>query len=405
MSSPTDFSRRGILRIAGLGAGAGTIGLSLTSCKTGGAGPTTPEAPSGTIQFASYSYTEGKKSPLQKTLDLYQKKNPKVDFEMIAYPFGEYLNQEILRIVGGNRTGVAQFDIGWLPTAAGLGALADVSEAVKKIDFLDDAVTTSQVEGKQVAFPWVTGSLGLMANRELLDAAKVDGVPETIEDFESVLEAVKGLGKDIIPYAAATKVGDSLKDFIQWMQAFGAPVVVDRKITITDEPCVKALAWYKSLLDRGLIAKGIDRTIDARPLYTQRRVAFYDDAVVAHRSLKIPASDKDLLDATEPMTRPRAGSNTSVSRSYGQALAVLSGGDAAASTDLAAFVTSNKEASVQYFKATEYPPTTRTANADPAIKNDPWLSRWTERVTKYAIPDPFWQFAQFAQLEDRKSVV
>jgi len=245
----------------------------------------------------------------------------------------------------------------------------------------------------------VTGSLGLMANRDILDAAGVDGSPATLEEFESALEQIKGLGNDIIPYAASTKVGDSLKDFIQWMQAFGAKVVDDGKITITDGPSVDALTWYKSMLDRGLIAPGVDRTVDARPLYAQRRVGFYDDAVVARGSLKIPADDTTLLDVTEPMTRPTVGKNPSISRSYGQVLAVLNGGDVQTGIDFASFITTDPEVVVQYLADTALPPTTTAAEKSPEVRDDPWQKAWAEKVTAHAVPDPFWQFSQFAQLE------
>jgi len=397
-SQRTPFTRRSLLKLAGAGVGAAVTGSALAACGSGSGGTDSGKI-GGQLSMATYSYTAGKASPLQKTLDAYQAKHSNVTFNMIPLPFNEFLNQEMLRLVGGNRSGVVQLDIGWLPTVAGLGVLTDVGAQASKLGFLDSALKNTQVGGKQLAFPWVTGSLGLIANREILDQAKVSGTPQTIEEFESVLTEIKGLGKDIIPYAAATKVGDSLKDFIQWMQAFGATVVSNRTITITDEPCVQALTWYKSMLDKGLIAPNIDRTTDSRPLYTQRRVGFYDDAIIAKTSLQIPASEKDLLAATEPVTRPTVGSNKSVSRSYGQALAVLSGGDVTTARDFAAFATADNATVLEYFKNTALPPTTEAASKSPQVANDPWVTAWTKNITTYAVPDPFWQFAQFAQLE------
>ena len=47
---------------------------------------------------------------------------------------------------------------------------------------------------------------------------------------------------------------NGLKDLIPWIWTFGGSVIDDQgKVTLGDEGSVKALEWYKSLLDRGLM--------------------------------------------------------------------------------------------------------------------------------------------------------
>ena len=86
-----------------------------------------------------------------------------------------------------------QLDVAWLATLAATGKLVDLSSYASG-GYTDAALGIAKVEGNQYGLPWTTAGIGLIGNSELLDKAGVTTPPKTIEEFEQVLRALKGLG-------------------------------------------------------------------------------------------------------------------------------------------------------------------------------------------------------------------
>ena len=99
----------------------------------------------------------------------------------------------------------------------------------------------------QYGLPWTTGSIGLAANKQLLDAAGVTSMPKTVAEFEAALLKIKKSNPDVIPYAGMTAAAQ-LKDILFWIWTFGGTVIDDKgNVTLGDAGSVAALEWYKSL--------------------------------------------------------------------------------------------------------------------------------------------------------------
>lgn len=393
------MSRRTMLRAIGLGGGA----TLLAACAPSGGGqeggaPTSGGGGAATedFSFASWSLTEETpQAVIEANINAFADQAD-VTVNTVSYPYGEYLNQLMLQIRGGQFSGAVQLDIAWLGTLAALGRLQDLGELAEGRGYAESALVAGRYDGVQYGLPWTMGAIGLVANSDMLDSIGADAVPETIEDFTEMLRELRSL--DVIPYAASTKVGQ-LKDVQVWMQTFGSPLLDDGRVSITDDGAIEALAWYKDLYDEGLIAADVDR-FDARSLFAQGQAALYDDAPVGRAPVVADSPDPDLADKLLPAARPviNAG-DTPRALAWGHTVVVVDGDGAGTAGEFAQWLTSDEEVVVDYFNQLGLPPTTEVGLASDEVTNDEFVRHFTERITATATPSPLWTFSNYGQID------
>lgn len=408
MSENTTVSRRQLLQFAGLGA----AGLLLAGCMPSGGGSGSPSSTPGAglgagnftatdFSFSSWSLTEEAAAPATRALlDGYKKTN-EVGITEVSFPYNEYFKQLMLQVRGGQFTGAAHVDVAWLASLAALGKLEDVSALTKGRGYTASSLDATQLDGKQYAFPWTIGAIGLITNSELLKKAGISTFPTTVDDFEAALKKLKALGGGLIPYAASTKAAQ-LKDVLIWMQTFGSDLVKDGKVTIGDDASIEAVTWYKSLYDQGLIAADVDR-FDARSLFSQGRAAIYDDAPVGRASVTKDSPDPDLAAKLVPESRPvlKKG-DTPRALVWGGAIAIVGGGSGDSTrtaADFGQWATSDLKAVLGDYELRSLPPVTEEAQASKEVASDAFGARFAEKITATATTNPFWQYPQYAQIE------
>ncbi|MFD5193298.1 extracellular solute-binding protein [Streptomyces sp. NPDC058357] len=394
------ITRRGALRMFGIGAlgvaGAGALG----ACAPSGAGTSSGgDTKSKNFDFTSWSLNEEAAKPsIEKIIAAWEKAEGS-KIRAVSYPYNEYLSQLTLKLGGGETTGAVHLDIAWLAAVAQMGKLADLGSVALKGGYTNVALDSGMYDGKQYGLPWNTGSIGVIANSGLLEKAGIKKHPTTVEEFEGALRELKGLGGGVVPYAAATKVAQ-LKDIFPWMQTFGCTLLEDSKVTIGDDASIDAVTWYKKLHDEKLIAADVDR-FDARALFGQGKAAFYDDAIIGKGVTAAQSKDKTLADAMQPMKRPvlRAG-DTPQALLWGGVIAIVKGKGQDAATEFALHTTTDRATTTEYFAARALPPSTTAGLSDPKVAQDTFTTEWTEKITDTATGSPFWQFAQNAQIEE-----
>lgn len=348
--------------------------------------------------FTSWSYAEEtSKAIIEADIAPFAEKAG-VKIDLASYPFSEYVNQLLLRSRDGSTTGAAQLDIANLGTFVKLGVLADLSEVADDIDFTEAALRNGQVDGVQYGLPWYTGSIGLVANSQLLEQAGIDEIPTTVEDFEAALKAVKALGGDHVPYALATKP-EAIKDFMPWFRTFGSKIVDGDQVAVNDAGAVQALEWFTHLYQEGLVTLNIGRP-EARTLFGQGKAAFFDDANSVIGVIKAQAADPALLDHTVPVPRPvvKAGDQPQA-LAWGGLIVVFNQGPTATATEFATYYTSSTDIALNRFEKLGMAPTLAEAVADEAFTSDAWNSTWQTASTENASPNPLWQFTNFSQME------
>lgn len=394
------MNRRTLLRSMGVGALA-LMGGGLVACGPGDASDPAdpagsavdPEDAAGTFDFTTYS---GAYEDATATLVTDYMEDTGATIGREAFPFNEYLNQVIIQGQGGNMTGAVQLDVAWMHAVAQLGILRDLGPYADGVDYTDTALTMGQVDGVQYGLPWQLASIGMVGNAELLDRAGVPEPPATITDFENALQSLKELDGDIIPYGAMTAVAQ-LKDIMAWMWTFGSDIIDNGDVTLGDEGSVRAVEWFKGLADEGLIAPDLDR-FDARALFPQGNMGFYEDAILARQILTDDTPDFEENIVVVP--RPVDGSGDPQTMLWGSVIAVIEDDNADAAALFAQHMTSDLDTTLELFGTNAVPPTTQSAVDSDAVQQDDYVSTWNGEVTQFARVNPFWPYAEFGAMED-----
>lgn len=353
----------------------------------------------GEFTFTGWSLQEGAtRDVIMSAVDAYSA-DTGAEIDTVAFPYNEYLNQVLLQARGGNISGVVQLDIAWLAPMAKMGVLKDLSSYTEGVGYTEAALSSGQVDGVQYGLPWTTASIGMVANMTLLEEAGVTEIPTTIEEFEAALEALKAYDPDVIPYAGMTDTAQ-LKDIIPWIWAFGGTVIDDEgNVVLNDEGTIAAVEWYADLLDRGLIAADMDR-FDARQLFAQGRVGFYEDAIVARALAESNAPDSDLSENVVPVPRPVVNEGDAPQALlWGHILVVIDDDNGDAAAEFAQYLTSDQDVVLNYFEQLGLPPTTETALASDVVQSDEYVAQWSNEITATARTNPFWPYAEAAAME------
>lgn len=384
-------------RSALMGFGGMTLLGALAACAPAGFTPKPTNAAATDFAFASWGMSETATKPVLGPVINSFAAQEGVSISTPNYPHEDYLNQLILQVRGGQFSGAAQMDVAWLSTLAALGKLRDLAPQVEGRGYTNSGLAAGQIDGAQLGLPWTIAAIGLTTNIELYDAAGANAQPETLEEFEDGLRALKGLG-GLIPYAAST-TGGELKDIMMWMQTFGCTLIENGKTTIGDDASVDAITWYKKLFDDGLIASDMNR-VAARTLFAQAKTAIYDDAPVGKAGVVAQSPDPELGDKMSSAARPvqKAG-DIPQELLWGHLVVVVEGDGADTASEFAQWLTSDESETIHWFDKLGLPPTTTKALDSAAVKGNVFVNDFTERVTKDAKASPLWQYVSYSQME------
>ncbi|HHT72993.1 MAG TPA: sugar ABC transporter substrate-binding protein [Firmicutes bacterium] len=357
------------------------------------------------LVWSGWSGEEAATKPMiEKMLATWNAEHPDAQFAWVGWPWGNTLEQLIIRSQGGEALDVAQIDIRWLTALAEADVLVDLSTVMDKAwlegNFEESYLVAGQIDGKQLGLPWTLASIGMVFNPSLLEQAGVEEVPATIAEFEAALEALKNLDPGIIPYAATTKDPGSMSaDFQAWLWTFGAGVFDDNgNVVINSDSAVECLTWFKSLLDRGYIRMDVSR-FDARELYAQNVVGFYDDAVMCNGILKTNTGLDNVDAYIEPMLRPvLTDGDAPQSKLWGHMLVMLK--STTDSQNAAAFLQHvvGEELALDYFVQAGMLPVVQAAVNNPIVQDDIWANKWLQ-ITVYGRMGETEGHAKAAQLD------
>ncbi|QQO09620.1 ABC transporter substrate-binding protein [Breznakiella homolactica] len=316
----------------------------------------------------------------------WEEQNPGKTVTWIGWPWAETATQLVIRNQGNERIDIAQVDIGIFATIAATGSLADWNDLAGtgylKDNFEEASLAVGQIGGKQLGLPWSIASIGMIYNPEILAKAGYSEPPKTVAEFEQCLEAIAKLPGDIIPYGVATKDATAANDFMPWLWTFGGRMYdANGNVTVNNTQGVQALTWYKNLMDKKLIRTNMSR-FDARQLFAQGRIAFYDDAILAKGIAVGNGVPEDRLpQVARPMVRPVLNTGDKPrSMMWGHMLVVFNkSNDKDDAVSFAKHLVS-KDVSMRYFSRNGMPPVLKPVIASPEVQNDYWVSNWS-RIT------------------------
>ena len=322
---------------------------------------------------------EASKDIFEKMMDTYRAKTGN-DITWVGWTWADTAQQVLIRTQGSEQLDIAQVDIGIFNTLAQAGVLADVSEVMGEKYLTDtfeqSALDVGNINGQQLAIPWSMASITMVYNPEILKKAGWDTAPTTVEEFEKCLADVKALGEGIIPYAVSTKDATCAGDFMPWLWTFGGSIFdTEGNVSIDSDATIKCVSWYQSMLNNGFISMDVGRG-EARQMFAQGKVAFYDDAVVAKgQAVSNGVAPEDVVKVCSAMERPvlKAGDKPQ-STMRGHMLAIFKNSEyKEAAAELAKTLISD-DVALDYFKNNGMPPVTKSAADTDVVKNDAYLS-------------------------------
>lgn len=308
----------------------------------------------------------------------------------INWPWGDTESQSALRAQGSEQYDIAQIDIKMLPSLAQAGILADLDEVFGAdfftSNFPQGSIEVGQYDGVQYGVPWTIAPMAMIANPTILKDSGVDFDIVTIEDFEKACDMVlnnhpantdDSKDNDIIPYAAMTKdEGTIAPDYMVWMWTFGASTFdAEGNITVDSKEAIACMEWFASLFEKKYTQAAIARG-DARVLFKEGRVAFYDDALAAKGAIYDEATEV-LEEKAIPMVRPvlKAG-DTPQAQSWGHLLVVID--RSPKKEEAKAFIEYllSDEIALNYLDKCGMLPSTKTVIASDAVSSDYWMNEW-----------------------------
>lgn len=192
----------------------------------------------------------------------FEKANTGIKVDYVNVPFDQAQNKFQTAAGSKGAPDIIRAEVGWTASWAKSQFLAplDGTEALKDTaDITPSLLKQAQYEGKTYGAPFVTDSLGLMWNKELLKKAGYDKAPATWDEVRTVAKAVK-------EKAGVDGFGLRADAYFELPFLFGEGTdMVDasaKKITVNSAEAVKAVDETKALLASPGVAK-LDVTADS----------------------------------------------------------------------------------------------------------------------------------------------
>lgn len=337
------------------------------------------------VEFMTWTYTEDSgRDTIQAMLDTFTGQTG-IAVEPIGIAWGDMVKNTFLRARTDTLPDISQVQGRLLPTVANIDGIVDLNDVFGREALLEmyspTFLAAGEVGGKQVGLPWIGGTIGMVANQKVMDAAGIDGAPTTVEEFRADLELIRNNVPNSVPYGLATKNNASiLLDYLIWTWTFGGDVLVDGKPAVNSPEAVEALAFMAGLVEDRLAAPEIDRP-DARRLFGQEAMGFYFDAPSAKKFAADFSGQGDAYTVNiVPMETPvMAEGDESVSIQWGHVMAMYGADNASPDSEAAKFLMYlvSDDVLIDYAVDGGVLPTTIAGQASARVQDDAYLAAWS----------------------------
>jgi multiple sugar transport system substrate-binding protein len=333
------------------------------------------------VGFMSFTYAEEPNRPIiQALLDGFAASGGRV--EPIGSAWGDVQRNLLLRQRSRTLPDTAQIQDRWLPALAQLPELQDLRPilgADLAASYAPEVLSLGSVGARVVGLPFITGSVGMVANKEVLARAGVEELPRTLDAFRAALLRVRDRVPNSVPYAMATRNPGSVPlDVLLLVWAHGGQLIDDAGTVLASSDATRAaFAFMAGLMRDRLVAPEIDRP-DARRLFGQANVGFYIDPPQARIFARSFSGRGEAADAfVQPMAMPvAAAGQTPSSMEWGHVIGLFRTG--AAQTAWLRYLMSDDAQRILLRLGAL--PATRGGRALPEVTGDAYLTAWAAAV-------------------------
>lgn len=331
------------------------------------------------VTFMNWTYTEDSGKPqIQAMLDSFAGGT----VEPQGYAWGEMTKNMFLRARTNTLPDVTQVQARMLPTVANIDQMVDLNTVFERADleamFAPGFLAFGEIDGKQMALPWIGGTIGMVANQRVMEIAGIEEVPGTIAEFKDALIMIRDAIPNSVPYGLATKNNNSIVlDYLLWVWSHGGDVIIDGMPQVNSAESTAALQFMTDLVAERLAAPEIDRP-DARRLFGQEATGFYFDAPSAKKFAIQFSGQEDYDQYVMPMQTPvMADGDEPVSIQWGHVIAMFNnGGDTnATAADFMMHLLSDDQL-IPYTETGGTLPSTVSGQASASFQADTYRAAW-----------------------------
>lgn len=141
-----------------------------------------------------------------KVIPAFEKAHPDIKVQAQPVPYDEFHRKLLTALAGGTAPDLIRSDIIWVPEFAELGALVALDELMPDFNTFKDKVfpgplSTNFWKGHYYGLPLDTNCRVLLWNKAVFQAAGISSPPKTFDEFLTVCEKIKALGKDKYGFA------------------------------------------------------------------------------------------------------------------------------------------------------------------------------------------------------------
>lgn len=366
------------------------LAMSCAACSSGegSAEPQEPEqktdAGQTDIVWAGWGGEEEASKPtFERMMEAYRTETGQ-EVTWVGFTWADAAQQLLIRAQGGEQLDISQADISIFNTLAQADILADwtdvLGEEYLSENFEESVLSVGNIEGQQLGLPWTMAALTMVYNPQILSAAGWEEPPVTLEEFEACMADIKAYDPEIIPYALSTKDVTCGADFVPWLWTNGGGIWdEDGKTIVNNEAGVETLDWYQDMLGKGYVSMDVGRS-EARQMFAQGKVAFYDDAVVAKSQVVSNGVEPDdVVDVCSAMLRPVVNEGDEPQAvQWGGMLVVYKDSEYKEQAGDLAKVLLSDDVALDYFKNNGMPPVTKSAASSEVVQNDPYIKTFIE---------------------------
>ncbi|MEO0565179.1 MAG: extracellular solute-binding protein, partial [Chloroflexota bacterium] len=335
------------------------------------------------VEFMTWTYTEENGRPfIDEMINSFDG-----TVEPVGYAWGEMTRNTFLRARTNTLPDISQVQARLLPTLANIDQMVDLNTVFDRAEleakFPPGFLAFGEIDGRQMALPWIGGTIGMVANEQVMKAAGIAKTPRSLDEFTAALEAIRDAVPNSVPYGLATKNNNSIVlDYLIWVWTHGGDVIVDGKPMVNSPEGVAALQYMVMLVEERLAAPEIDRP-DARRLFGQEAMGFYFDAPSAISFAREFSGDSDYGQYVQPMATPVAMEGADpVSIQWGHVLVMYGDENGSADSASAGFLMHllSDDVLVPYASAKGVLPTTTSGQASAEITGDAYLAAWAQNA-------------------------
>lgn len=229
----------------------GTASLSLAACGGSSEGGST-DGEGKTITLWLMEGTNASADEYIEALSTAFTEATGATLDVQVQPWDGAHDKFVTAMAGGTGPDVAEVGTTWVPEFADAGGIddlsADIEEAGLAEGLIEGLVEAGTIDGGLYGMPWYAGVRAILGNREMLEAAGVEGQPENWDDLLSKITALKEHDDSWIPFPIPGVSAFAAMPFI-WGN--GGDIAVqdgDAWTAAINEPAaVEGLTWYTDL--------------------------------------------------------------------------------------------------------------------------------------------------------------